>query len=258
MMKKLLLTTTLLTTTVLLMCAASRSAAAADMPLKAPPLAPVPYSWTGFYIGGLLGGGFGDNHSSYSGFDPGDTPPSVSPNGSGVVAGGEAGYNVQSGRWLAGLEADIAYAHIDGTARSVSANGVTQPTEQDLNWLATARGRLGVLPSERVLLFATGGAAFGGIGLSSSLAPAVGTCGPGNSCGSGSTSATRAGWTLGGGIEYAVTDRISLKAEYLYVDLGNLSLTYPITLAVSQSTTTAQFRDNIVRAGLNIRLGPGY
>jgi outer membrane immunogenic protein len=248
-MKKLLLATS-----ALLICAASRTAAAADMPLKAPPLAPVPYSWTGFYIGGLLGGGFGDNHSSYSGFDPGDTPPSVSPNGGGVVAGGELGYNRQFGTWLAGLEADIAYTHIDGTASSVSVNGVTQPTEQDLNWLATVRGRVGVLPNERLLLFVTGGAAFGGIGLSSSF----GTCGPGNSCGSGSTSATNTGWTLGGGIEYAVSDWVSLKAEYLYVDLGSLSLTYPITLAVSQSTTTAQFRDSIVRAGLNIRFGPQY
>jgi outer membrane immunogenic protein len=242
----------------LLISSALGAARAADMPLKAPPLAPVPYSWTGFYIGGLLGGGFGDNHSSYSGFDPGDTPPSVSPNGSGVVAGAEAGYNRQFGTWLAGLEADVAYTHIDGTASSVSVNGVTQPTEQDLNWLATVRGRLGVLPSERLLLFATGGAAFGGISLSSRLGPASGACGPGNSCGSGSTSATHAGWTLGGGIEYAVSDWVSLKAEYLYVDLGSISLTYPITLAVSQSTTNAQFRDSIVRAGLNIRLGPQH
>jgi len=68
--------------------AAAAPARAADLPLKAPAAAAVAYSWTGFYIGGQAGYGFGHNSSSFSGFDPGDTPPSVHPDGGGVVLGG--------------------------------------------------------------------------------------------------------------------------------------------------------------------------
>ena len=75
------------------------------------------------------------------------------------------------------------------------------------------------------------------------------------SCGSGSVSGTNWGWTAGGGLEYAWSNLVSLKAEYLFADLGNRSLTYPITLAVSQSTTTARFRANIVRFGANFKFG---
>lgn len=229
---------------------------AADLAIKAPPLAPAPvYSWTGFYVGALAGYGFGDTRSSFSGFDAGDTPPPQSPNGGGVVVGGEAGYNYQFGNFVGGLEADLAYTHIHGSATGISAFGVVQPVEQDINWLGTIRARLGVAPVGRLLLFATGGAAFGGTSLSSSFNPGV-NCAV-TSCGSGSVSATNSGWTAGGGLEYAWSNQLSLKAEYLFVDLGRESLTYPITLAVSQSTTTSEFRANIVRFAVNYKFGAG-
>jgi outer membrane immunogenic protein len=153
--------------------------------------------------------------------------------------------------FVGGLEADLSYAHVHGTATGVSAFGVVQPVEQDINWLGTIRARFGVLPTDRMLLFVSGGAAFGGIGLSSSLNPGV-NCAV-TSCGSGSISATNSGWTGGGGIEYAWSNQLSLKAEYLFVDLGSKSLTYPITLAVSQSTTTSEFIANIIRFGVNYK-----
>jgi outer membrane immunogenic protein len=222
---------------------------------KAPPPAPPPvpvFSWTGFYVGALVGYGFGDNRSSFSGFDPGDTPPPQSPDGRGIVAGGEAGYNYQFGNLVGGLEADLAYTHIHGNATGVSTNGVVQPVEQDINWLGTIRARLGILPIDQLLLFATGGAAFGGIELSSGLNPSPCPA-PGTSCGSGSASGTNSGWTAGGGLEYAWSNQLSLKAEYLFVDLGSKSITYPITLAVSQSTTTSDFRANTIRFGVNYK-----
>jgi outer membrane immunogenic protein len=232
-------------------------ALAADLPVKAPPLAQAPvYSWTGFYVGAQAGYGFSDNRSSFSGFDAGDTPPPQSPNGNGFVGGGEVGYNFQFGSLVGGFEADLSYAHIHGTATGVSAFGVVQPVEQDINWLGTIRARLGAVPADRLLLFVSGGAAFGGIGLSSGLNPGV-NCAV-TSCGSGTISATNSGWTVGGGMEYAWSNQLSLKAEYLFVDLGSASLTYPITLAVSQSTTTSEFRTNIIRFGVNYKLGAGY
>jgi len=75
------------------------------------------------------------------------------------------------------------------------------------------------------------------------------------SCGSGFISGTNSGWTAGGGLEYAWSNRWSVKAEYLFVDLGSKSLTYPITLAVSQSTTSSEFKANIIRFGVNYKLG---
>jgi outer membrane immunogenic protein len=229
-------------------------ALAADMAVKAPRPAPAPvHGWTGFYVGALAGYGWSANRSSFSGFDAGDTPPSQSPDGSGIVAGGEAGFDYQYGNVVGGLEADLSYTHMRGTATGVSAFGVVQPVEQDIKSLGTIRARLGVLPVDRLLLFATGGAAFGALGLSSSFNPGV-NCAT-TSCGSGSVSGTNWGWTAGGGLEYAWSNLVSLKAEYLFADLGSRSLTYPITLAVSQSTTTARFRANIVRFGANFKFG---
>jgi outer membrane immunogenic protein len=136
------------------------------------------------------------------------------------------------------------------------------PIEQDINWFGTLRGRVGILPTERLLLFAAGGLAYGGVAVSSISLAVGGNCIT-SSCGTGSASATRTGPTVGGGFEYAWSNYATFKAEYLYVDLGTLSVTYPITLAVSKATTTSTFAANIVRVGLNIKLdalgfGPRY
>ncbi|AUC93613.1 MULTISPECIES: outer membrane protein [Bradyrhizobium] len=233
---------------------AGSPALAADMAVKAPPPVMLPvYSWTGFYIGAQAGYGLSDYRSTFSGFDAGDTPPPQSPHGDGFVGGGEVGYNFQSGKFVVGVEADISYADMRGRATGVSAFGIVQTVEQKIDWLGTVRGRLGVVPVERLLLFATGGVAFGGTGLSGSDNPGV-NCAV-TSCGAGSTSSTNTGWTAGGGIEYAWSNQLSLKAEYLHVDLGSNSLTYPVTLAVSQSTTRAEYRADIVRFGINWKLG---
>ena len=224
---------------------------------------PVPYTWTGFYIGGQIGGGWARISSSFSGFDAGDTAPAVSPNGRGLIVGGQLGYNRQFGFWLAGVETDIAGAFIKGNASSVSPNTFfTVPTEQDINWFGTLRGRLGILPTDRLLVFATGGLAYGGVAVSSISLAVGGNCIT-SSCGSGSASATRTGSAVGGGLEYAWSNYATFKVEYLYIDLGSMSVTYPITLAVSKATTTSTFAASVVRLGLNIKLdalasGPRY
>jgi outer membrane immunogenic protein len=126
--------------TVLIASAAASGASAAPMP--------VPFTWTGFYFGGQIGAGIARTSSSFSGFDAGDTAPAVSPNGAGLVVGGQVGYNRQIGFWLAGLETDIAGAFIKGNASSISPNTFfTVPTEQDINWFGTLRGRVGILPT---------------------------------------------------------------------------------------------------------------
>jgi outer membrane immunogenic protein len=237
-------------------------ASAAVSAVSAAPV-PVPFTWTGFYFGGQIGAGIARTSSSFSGFDAGDTAPAVSPNGAGLIVGGQVGYNRQIGFLLAGLETDIAGAFIKGNASSISPNTFfTVPTEQDINWFGTLRGRVGIVPTERLLLFATGGLAYGGVAVSSISLAVGGNCIT-SSCGTGSASATRTGPTVGGGLEYAWSNYATFKAEYLYVDLGTLSVTYPVTLAVSKATTTSTFAANIVRVGLNIKLdalgfGPRY
>jgi len=197
------------------------SAPAADiarrpMPAKAPYVAPL-YNWTGFYVGINGGGGFG--RSSFS------APfPTGSFDTSGGLAGGTLGYNWQAGQIVFGVEGDGDWSDIRG---STPCAGTTCSVRND--WLATARGRLGYA-FDRFLPYVTGGAAFGNI--NNSIA------------GVGSADQSRAGWTLGGGLEYALGGPWSIKAEYLYVDLGHGG-----TVAGSN----ASFRTSLIRAGLNYR-----
>ncbi len=200
------------------------SASAADiqrrpMPAKAAPayVAPPLYNWTGFYVGINGGGGWGT--SSFSApFTTGSFDTS------GGLVGGTLGYNWQVGQVVFGLEGDLDWSNIRGS----SPCGATS-CETRNDWLGTVRGRLGYA-FDRFMPYVTGGAAFGNI--KTSIA------------GVGSSNETNIGWTLGAGLEAAIAGPWTAKIEYLYVDLGDGG-------AVAGST--ADFKTNIVRAGLNYR-----
>jgi len=214
-MKKLLLATA----GVLALGIGSASAAdiARRMPAKAPVYIPPVFSWTGPYIGINGGGGFG--RSSFS------APfPSSNFNTSGGLVGGTLGYNWQVNQIVFGLEGDMDWSHLSGSGTCPVVGCSVQN-----DWLGTVRGRFG-LAFDRFLPYVTGGGAFGNIKT--------------NITGVGSADQGRAGWTLGGGVEYAIAGPWSVKAEYLYVDLGN---------GGSIGGSTASFKTNIVRAGLNYR-----
>jgi outer membrane immunogenic protein len=124
--------------------------------------------------------------------------------------------------WLLGLEADLssgAASNTNGVPGTDSSRVMT--AQEKLDWFGTVRGRIGVLPSDRFLAYVTGGLAYGHGSLSSALSRTTGCAG--NNCEAGSVSDTKAGWTLGGGVEWAFASNWSMKAEYLYVDLGSLS-----------------------------------
>jgi len=200
------------------------SASAADlsrMPAKAPAYMPPPlYNWTGFYIGINGGGGWG--RSDFSGpFTTGSFDTS------GGLVGGTIGYNWQlPNQFVLGLEGDIDWSNIRGS----SACGITS-CETRNDWLSTIRGRVGYTGFwDRVMPYVTGGLALGNI--KTSVA------------GLGSSDETKAGWTLGGGVEAAIAGPWTAKVEYLYVDLGSGS---------SVLGSDANFKTNIVRAGLNYR-----
>jgi outer membrane immunogenic protein len=202
------------------------SAQAADiparqMPAKAPAYVAPVFTWTGPYIG--INGGWGWGSSDYGG-----GAFAGSPDVDGALVGGTLGYNWQMGAAVFGLEGDIDWSDIRGSAPC--GGGTTCDTHN--TWLGTVRGRLGYAAGQ-FMPYVTGGLAVG------SFRTAVN--------GVGSTSTTNAGWTVGAGLEAVISGPLTAKIEYLYVDLGDGD-NIPGTAG-----TSADFTTNIVRAGLNYR-----
>ena len=199
------------------------SASAADlparMPAKAPAyVAPMAYSWTGFYLG--LNGGYGFGRSEFNG-----TLPSGSFDAGGGLFGATVGYNWQTGPVVFGLEGDIDWSGMRGSG---TCGGLSCSTRND--YLATIRGRLGYA-MDRWMPYITGGAAIGNV--KTSIPAFV------------DTNNTKGGWTLGGGIEASLMGPWPAKVEYLHVDLGNAD--------TAVSGTSAKFTSDIIRGGINYK-----
>ena len=251
---------------------AATNALAADLPVysKAPAVAAV-YDWTGLYIGTNLGysWGRGSTDGSVTGTRTVNGPlvavttlPAVPLSGradvNGFVGGGQLGYNWQFGTWLAGLEGDIQFSNERASGDVCTIAGCPPGSavftrDYKLDWFGTARGRIGFLPAERILLYATGGLAYGGFSGSSWTLPLnVGTW-----------SHTQAGWTVGAGVEAALGSNWSIKFEYLYMDLGHVGGSSAVTTTVAPVGTTTvlsyvfntRFTDSIARVGLNYKFG---
>jgi outer membrane immunogenic protein len=264
----------------------SGSALAADMAVKAPPMpVSVIYNWTGFYIGGNVGYSWGrestdgtltgtQNVSVFRTAGPTlvssvDSATAGSLRGranmDGIIGGGQIGYNWQSSQWLFGLEADFQGSDERASADVCTAAGCPVGSSfftanYKLDWFGTARGRVGFLATDRVLLYATGGLAYGHFSADAPFLPL-------------SWGSTRAGWTVGAGAEAAIGGNWSVKLEYLYMDLGNVggngasattvtnALNTPnqgfntVTTTTATSAFNTKFTDNIVRVGLNYRFG---
>jgi len=248
-------------------------ALAAGQDGKAPGLSK-PYSWTGFYMGVNAGYGFGGNNAvdlapGDSGFAPvfaaGGVPLPGNLNPNGFIGGGQAGYNYQFEKhWVAGLEADFQYADLRDTTTASTPTppagyvpGITT-LRQNVSWLGTVRPRIGRLITDRLLLYGTGGLAYAGVDRSATIEYPLGANLNGGTGQEyyGSSSGTKTGWTYGGGLEWAFSNKLSLKAEYLYYDLGSETIGIvpnfpgsPPGVALARFHTTGQ----IVRTGLNYR-----
>ena len=256
---------------------AATNAFAADLPVysKAPAVAAV-YDWTGFYIGTNLGYSWGRASTNGTAIGTQATPPVVTPvsgllsgraDVNGFIGGGQLGYNWQFGSWLAGLEGDIQFSNERATGDVVCTLGVavcpTFTRDYKLDWFGTARGRVGFLPAERILLYATGGLAYGKFSGSSLMGVGGGAAAGINALDFGQWSFLRAGWTVGGGVEAALGSNWSIKFEYLYMDLGNVGGTTANNIvSVNGRTTTAltyvfntRFTDSIARVGVNYKFG---
>ena len=259
-------------------------------PVVAPPSAPI---WTGFYAGLNAGGTWSNNSTNIS-----TTPIYINPNLTtftgpvaamvasgalnsnvgGFIGGGQVGYNYQfMSKFIAGIEADIQ--GIAGsrsgqgtvTAAIIPYNGNPNDTwanyksvNNTLNYLGTVRGRIGFLVTPSILIFGSGGLAYGGVNSQTNLtwtATPVSSFSSGGSTfwGQGSYSSTNVGWTAGGGGEWMFMSNWSAKIEYLYYDLGSVNYT-TYTLRprndgsanfLMSTNTSTRFNGNIVRAGVN-------
>ncbi len=216
------------------------AASAADLaPPTVEPSAPVylPFSWTGFYVGVHAGYQWGeDRQTEYAAATGLPTGALQRFDSQGGFGGLHAGYNYQIERFVLGIEGDAALGRSSG---SFTVAGNKFDARQ--TWEATVRGRLGVTPMDRLLLYVTGGAAFSEfkyryVSLAGAFAPA-------------DASTTKAGWTLGGGAEYAVTDHVAARIEYRYTDFGKPSFDWPSV----GGTYTQQPRFNELLAGVSYK-----
>lgn len=268
-------------------------AGAADLaPVRKAPAAPV-YSWTGFYVGANAGYAWGDPTGTFTPNDLaivqatcggvlGSTcPPAASFKTKGGLFGVQAGYNLQVGAsGLVGVEADVDWSKINGSGTStflmqpaLFAGTSTFTLNQNVRWFGTVRARVGLLATSQLLLYGTGGFAFGGINETAVLNAQQGpnniqgfgagvgfSCSPiavATNCFNGTSNRTGFGWTAGGGLEYAVGANVTVKAEYLYVSLGNSSFaavfTAPVIFAPSSFTVAERVSFHLARLGLNFR-----
>jgi outer membrane immunogenic protein len=271
---------------------------AADLPMTAPVAVPAlapAWNWTGFYIGAHGGGVWGRDEITHSAIlaAPGvafpidavavttASSPQLNPNG--WIAGVHAGYNVQTGSFVWGIEGDASYFRLRANSAdtfpfpSTLAGGPLGPptltfsanTSMSTDWLLTVRPRLGVTFAN-ALLYVTGGLAVTEEKVSQTSGVLNGATFM------SSISETRLGWTVGGGIEYMLSPQWSIRAEYLHLDfgtasgtgtaliptgvLGNLTCTATQTVITGPGTYTgcsvsSRLTAEVVKAGITYRFG---
>jgi outer membrane immunogenic protein len=252
---------------------ASVAARAADLPT--PAVAPIPpvYDWTGFYVGANVGYGWNEGdgplqctNSAGVSFGTGcGLIPFAGLSPRGFIGGGQAGFNWQHGPFVIGLESDFQAADIQGSTRTdgpwgfVNSTAITRPgsfftASHQIDWFGTARLRLGYASLDRTLVYATGGIAYGRVDEQTDVVhPATGVSYP------ASESATKTGWTAGGGIEYAFTRNLTAKVEGLYYDLGEDTISaraVPVPRTFSRGMTF-ETRGAIARVGVNYKFDWG-
>jgi outer membrane immunogenic protein len=240
---------------------------AADLPArtytKAPVIVEPVFNWTGFYIGGNIGYSWGRSSDTSTLTNTAGTVLLASTGTTdlnGVVGGGQIGYNWQIQNWLWGLEADFQGTNEKGTRNFICSAVVCLPpaalalpnlataVNQKIDWFGTVRGRAGVLATPTLLLYATGGFAYGEVNTSET----IGALTP------FSTNKTNVGWTVGAGIEGVIGGGWTARLEYLYLDLGKVNGSFLTTInalggGVLSSTYSSHITDNIVRVGINYK-----
>jgi len=228
---------------------------AADMPMKAAPMAPpLPiFSWTGFYIGGNIGGAWSNDRWNdtlfVTNFNNG--------NNGAFIGGGQIGGNYQIGQFVIGAEWDFDWAanHNNSAGVFIPGTGNTFAVTANNRWISTVAARFGWAVNHWMFYGKAGG---GWVG-SNNLTVTNLTTGASLTCGSFLTSCgnNNGGWLLGAGFEYAFTNNWTVKAEYDYLGLGNRTFVVPAGAPFLAGDTFTSNNRNVqmVKIGVNYLFG---
>ena len=302
-MRRIFLTSAALLACAAVDCASAADLPPAPPPAKAPVLAPVPlWSWSGCYIGVNGGGTRAQNRADlapaglYLSAPGGAPPPNAAGTGdfaadiaalshsydmasNGWEAGGQVGCNAQWGMAVLGIEgdwqwsntttsADAGFAAFPNLGNPAFINAAhTEHVDVSQRWFATARVRAGFTPWERVLIYGTAGVAWANFTSNTAVVFAAGA-NPFNTVFSGAThvgsvSTNQLGWVAGGGVEWALTNNWSVKAEYLYLRFDGFSYNSPLVAATFPFApgyawnTSITPREHVARVGVNYKFDWG-
>lgn len=233
--------------------------------------------WNGYYVGVQAGGVRQRTSTIYSNgadfllnpiFVPtlanGTLARLTSANSSGALGGFTVGYNFQSARFIYGIESDFGWVGVKAMSSATPKAAfpyptLTSTTEMQTDWLATIRGRVGLLAAPQTSVFVTGGLALGGVKTTTSIVPS-GACPVNAFCSNGSESGIKVGWAVGVGAEQQLGANWSLKIEYLHYDLGRLenivresSAAFPTIAGQANLIATTKMSNDVGRIGLNYR-----
>jgi outer membrane immunogenic protein len=218
----------------------SMSAYAADLPpapapLPRAPVAYVPvvqvYNWNGFYVG--VNGGYGWANAKWTPI--GGAANTVNPNGG--VAGGTVGFNYQMNQFVFGVEGDWDWSGITGSSSTAICNA-TGECQTGNKWLSTLRGRAG-FAMDRALFYLTAGGVFANVQTVTAN--------------TNTATHTQAGWAAGLGVEYAFAENWTAKFEYLYANIGSITVTCQPGTACAGLPIAVSLTENLLRAGINYK-----
>lgn len=242
--------------------AASVAAQAADLPTRTAPIsvsfAATPFTWTGFYAGANAGYAWGQSRVVATPLPVGVftnipvTRWSYRPDG--FTGGLQVGYNQQVSNFVFGVEADFNFGGIKGSLSDLGAGGRVASWKTDIDWFGTLRARIGFVPTERLMIYATGGVIMANLKHTTRVQLLLGGVPVPQVNYLGSESETRFGWTIGGGAEFAFTNNWSAKVEYLYYDLGKTTVIGSPQVA----NPPFQFSHRIENTGHIARIGLNY
>jgi outer membrane immunogenic protein len=236
--------------------ALATAASAADMPVPAAPAytppvyRPVIYDWTGIYGGVHLGAGLLEDQvttTTTTALQPSGVQTKLSPFS--VVAGAQAGFNYQIQQVVIGAEGTYTWSNISATREIPALIPFLETSISTPRWYATATGKIGFAAND-FLFYAKGGAAWMGVNYTQTVATGI------VNLSSQTISDTRSGFTAGGGIEFGMTENLSARLEYDYLNFGTKTYTFanlntapaPLVLPVAIRSSTS-----LISVGLNYR-----
>ena len=223
----------------------------AKTPVYVPPSV---YNWTGFYVGGHIGGAWTSQSSTE--LAPGTPAFPVGTafsknNLSGFLGGVQGGFNWQGNNpFVVGIEGEYSWADVSGTATTTGLGGFTSKVSAKTKDYALATGRVGYA-ADNWLFFVKGGGAWG-----QSSSTGTGITGGGAIFDTTSTSSNRSGWIVGVGVEWGFAPNWSAKIEYNHIDFGSANVTVLSSVAGISNVSTSETVE-VVKAGVNYRFNWG-